>query len=133
MKTIVEQLQCKCIHFNGLMNKVCRLGIDYETVKVQNARPVRLPCIKESEMFGGYCDKAEFLTAEQAAQKAEEINSHSMGTIRAALAIKMHIKSTGINSGSIECPSCGGALYYSMAESNGYTRGNCKCGISWIE
>lgn len=132
MKTLKEQIKCKCIHFTGMMNKTCKAGMNYQEVADPGSRPIKLPCFKEGEMSGGNCDKSEFLSDEEATKKANEIKSDGAKTMLAMIAVKEHVRSMGTIVGNIKCPSCGGELKYAQAP-NKHTRGNCACGINWIE
>ena len=67
MKSLREQIACKCIHFNGIMNKSCKVGIRYADVRVD--RPYKFPCIQT----GGECSKAQFRTEEEINKELEEI------------------------------------------------------------
>jgi hypothetical protein len=44
MKTLRQQIESKCIHFNGLMNECCEAGVRYQTVKVKAEKGMRFPC-----------------------------------------------------------------------------------------
>lgn len=67
-----EQLQGKCVSFNGLMHKVCDAGIAYESVKDVQERGYRVPCLLDRGCETT-CASAVFLTEEQAKQRADEI------------------------------------------------------------
>lgn len=131
MKTLQEQIANKCKHFNGVMSKTCRCGIAYEEVSDPIARPIKLPCFKDSGMTN--CEKAEFRTLLEVEDEVKEIEGRGNKAILAIVAVKKHIAETKKLSGTIICPSCKGELRYSSALSNGHTRGGCKCGISWME
>lgn len=75
-----QQLQDRCEHFNGLSNEVCRAGIRYLDVRDESQRPYAFPCLRGEGWDGNprplaatTCDRAEFLTDEQAQAKADEI------------------------------------------------------------
>lgn len=133
MKTLNEQIAGKCIHFNGLGNKLCDAGIKYKDVEVKGARPIRIPCLKDSCLTGGECSKIQFPTDEEIAKQTEEIKAIGQKSADAYNAVKTHIDATGEMHGKIVCPSCGGNLHYTQAEVNGHIWGKCKCGISWME
>lgn len=131
MKTLAEQIGNKCIHFNGVMGKTCRCGINYQEISDPIARPIKLPCFKDTGMTN--CEKAQFRTPEEVEIEVNEINERGDKVIKALYAVKRAISETKKLSGVIVCPSCKGELRYSCSVSNGHTRGNCKCGISWME
>jgi hypothetical protein len=131
MKTLQQQLANKCKHFNGIMSKTCRCGINYQEISDPVARPIKLPCFKDTGMTN--CDKAEFRTSEDVAAEVKEMDEFCSKGLKAMLAVKLHISETRKLSGVIVCPSCKGDLKYSSALSNGHTRGFCECGISWME
>lgn len=122
-----EQLARKCIHFNGVMNDTCTAGIKYADVRV--GKPYKFPCLKQ----GGECKCAEFLTDDQAKQKAAEIKQHDVKALTAFLSVKAHFEKTKDQSGTVPC-QCGGKLHYAVASLNGHIRAKCdSCGISLME
>lgn len=48
MKSLHEQIGNKCRHFNGIQNKCCKAGVDYETVTDRGVKPYGFPCFKDS-------------------------------------------------------------------------------------
>ena len=67
----VERLMGRCIHFNGIQNDACKVGVSYDSVWDGPKPPRRLPCFKadaNSHLGGGLieCPKAEFMAREQA-------------------------------------------------------------------
>lgn len=132
-RTIEEQIKSKCKHFNGLMEKTCRKGINYEDVREKDARPYKFPCLLGIGMTGGKCAFSEFPTEQEAKKKAQEIQESGKKTLLICMTIKDHIKKTKETSGTIECPNCKGQLTFSSA-SNGHARGSCKqCEVSFME
>jgi hypothetical protein len=125
--SIHEQLARKCIHFNGVMEKVCKAGIKYEDVRI--GKPYKFPCLKQ----GGECKCAEFLTDDQAKEKAAEIEGNGIKTLTAIFAIKAHHEKTKSQNGVVPC-QCGGKLHYAVSSFNGHIRAKCdSCGISFME
>lgn len=125
--SLEEQVSRKCIHFNGIMNKCCEAGINYDSVRID--RPFKFPCLKQ----GGECASAVFPTEEQVKKELEEMEARTTQTISAMILIQDHIQKTKDQSGTIKCV-CGGKLSYAVAGSNGHIRANCKdCGISFME
>ena len=47
-KSVREQIACKCIHYTGFQNKVCKAGQTYDDIDKDNRLPMRaaLPCFK---------------------------------------------------------------------------------------
>ncbi len=62
-----QQHQQRCIHFTGLMQDTCKAGIRYRSVMGSDL-PHSLPCLKEYNPAGMTCDRAEFMTDQQAQQ-----------------------------------------------------------------
>lgn len=126
-KTLYEQIACKCIHFNGVMNKECKAGINYADVRID--KPYKFPCLQQ----GGECIKAEFPTEEQITVMLQSIEDGGIKAIRAIADIKEHVEKTKIKSGQIKC-RCGGQLNYVVANLNGHVWANCKsCGFAFNE
>lgn len=126
-KTLHEQIACKCIHFNGVMNKSCKAGINYEDVRID--RPYKFPCLQQ----GGACLKAQFPTEEKITAKLQSIENGGIKAIRARADIKEHVEKTKIKAGQIPC-RCGGQLNYVIANINGHIWASCKsCGLSFNE
>jgi hypothetical protein len=126
-KTLYEQIACKCLHFNGVMNKSCNIGINYADVRVD--KPYKFPCLQQ----GGECAKAEFPTEEQITKKLQAIEDSGLKAIRAIADIKEHVEKVKIKAGQIKC-RCGGDLNYVVANINGDIWANCRsCGLSFNE
>ncbi len=133
MNSIEKQITNKCIHFTGLTNKECSVGVKYKDVEVRDSRPIKIPCLKDSLLSGGTCIKAEYPTEEEVEKQVAEIMKDNEMQMNAYLVVKQYIEKTGVKLGKVICPSCGGNLHYTQAESNGHIWGNCKCGIGWME
>lgn len=126
--SLEDQISRKCIHFNGIMNKTCKAGINYDDVRED--RPFKFPCLKQ----GGECKHAQFPTEEQVKERVSQIIDSGTQTIMAAALIKDHIQKTKSQSGIIKCVCGSDALHYAVAQTNGHIRANCKdCGISFVE
>ncbi len=54
-----------CKHFNGMANKVCEAGVEYQSVLV---RPLRLPCLHNDLD----CDKRQWKSAEEIEAEEKE-------------------------------------------------------------
>lgn len=129
MLSLEEQIARMCIHFNGIMERVCKAGITYADVRVEGEGPYKFPCLKQ----GGECSKAQFRTVEEVNAKVSEIENSGIRVIVAANNIKDHIERTKKQSGKIQC-QCGGNLHYTVAQINGHVWAKCdSCDISFNE
>lgn len=127
MKTLKEQIADKCIHFNGIMNKECNAGINYDDVKVD--RHFKFPCLKQ----GGECAHSKFRTDEEVEAKVKEIEEDGIKAMVAIATVKDHYAKTKEQTGKVTC-QCGGELYYAVASINGHVWAKCNsCGISFNE
>lgn len=133
MKSIQEQIASKCIHFTGLGNETCDIGIRYDDVKIPNVRPFKIPCLKDSLLSGGSCEKVCFPSDEEVEKEVAKIEEESDRVTSIIIKAKEHYKNTDETEGCVECPSCKGKLFYNISTSNGHTWGNCKCGFGWME
>lgn len=133
MKTLAEQIGCKCTHFNGRMNEKCDADVAYLTVdsKDPNLKGfARMPCFREGEAVP--CEKRHFPTAEEVAAKVAEIKANTERTSRAMLAVQEDANKRGFKKGNggrgtVPCPACsGGELMYSVASYNGHIHGKCS-------
>lgn len=119
-----------CKHFTGIQNKVCKVGVVYETVSP-------IPCIDKYRKGDCSCDKYEEPSQaeidEWQAYLDKRMEMHrKVGP--AIVAIKRQHKGQDWQ-GVIECPCCGGKLHVSHAAYNGHVHGRCEtedC-ISWME
>ncbi len=130
MLSLEEQIASKCIHFNGVMSKVCKAGINYADVRVDDSDgPYKFPCLQQ----GGQCASAEFRTHAQVKKEMAEIEDSCNKTIIAMSTIKDHIHKTKEQRGKVKC-ECGGELHFTVAKINGHVHANCpSCGISFME
>lgn len=116
--------QKTCKHFNGVQNDACKVGVQYETVRVQGQG---LPCLP---MYQGpgcpSCAKIEFPT--EAELDAEELAwQQSLDrTMKAMQAIKDHTKGLKGIKGQIICPMCSKRLAYSISGYNGHIWAKCE-------
>lgn len=70
------KLRDKCVNFNGIINDQCNAGVAYRDIRDVSTSPYGFPCFADRPC-GTRCEKAEFLTDEQAQVKAEEIGSRA--------------------------------------------------------
>lgn len=148
-QSLREQLERKCVHFNGLQHKTCRAGCVYD--KMDEGRKIAyrsaLPCFKpdaeelaklaEKGIEQASCEHRRFPTEEEIAAYEKEVNDH-MAKMELALRVIAPIRKEqkGRNwSGVIECPCCKGRLHVSHAACNGHVHARCEtedC-VSWME
>lgn len=118
-----EQIQNRCIHFNGIQNTKCKASISYADVRI--GRPYKFPCLNQ----GGTCDKCVFPTADEVETERRELEALCSNAIK----IMADIKTADANSSQIPC-ECGGTIYFSKSTDNGHVRAKCnKCDIAIIE
>lgn len=129
MKSMLDQLMNKCIHFNGIFrNEKCKAGIKYNDVKVDSS-PIKLPCLNQ----GGECPQCKFRTEEEALKEEEEINNYGAKMLVAYVQIKEQYKNDGKYSGTVTC-QCGGEIKYAIAPVNDHIWAKCStCGLNCIE
>ena len=133
MKSVQEQIESKCKYFNGLMNQKCNAGIKYSDVKVKDSKPIQIPCLKDTALTGGRCDSLCYPSEEEVKQRIDEIEGKAQMTIKARILINNDFEKNGERMGEIECPKCGGNLYWAMADLNNHVHAQCKCGFGFIE
>lgn len=130
MIPLEEQIARKCIHFTGIMDKVCKMGILYSNVRVDDGDgPYKFPCLKQ----GGECAMAKFRTEQEVKDKVAEIEESINKAIIAFLSVKDHYAKTKEQTGKVPC-QCGGELHYTRVNINGHFWVKCNsCGISFNE
>jgi len=122
----IQVAMLKCRHFNGVQNKVCEAGVNYDDV-------VPIPCIgyrpgetvKQAE-----CDKKSCWTREEAVKNEEEATKRTATFLLALHAASEAAKTLGLKkgrggAGTTECPICKGVLHFSVAAYNGHLWGKC--------
>jgi hypothetical protein len=128
-RTLEEQVAKKCVHFTGLIDKVCKAGVTYDTVKDKTKRPFGIPCIQT----GGECPLSKFRTPEEVAKYLDEIAKIEAAGIGAYITVKTHFSKTKQRSGKLKC-SCGGELNYVVSNFNDHIWARCSsCGIAFNE
>jgi hypothetical protein len=76
MKSLLQQIACECIHFNGIQNKTCKAGVSYLDVRDSSGKGMyKWPCHNDDNATTT-CAKAEFLAAEEAQRQADELDRH---------------------------------------------------------
>lgn len=141
--TIREQFiasaQRSCRHFNGIQNKKCGAGVEYQP----SSMTMTMPCIPAhvNERAAWPCELFEIMSQQDAEKESDERIAAMERTAKARHAAKDDAKAKGFGKGhgglgSITCPSCdGGTLRYSVASYNGHMHGRCSttgC-VSWME
>lgn len=122
---IIDQLVKKCVHFDGIMNKCCKAGVEYSSVM---AGRLMFPC----RQTGGSCSKAKYPTRKEAEAQELEMMTHAAQGLEMFAAALDHHEKTGSTQGTIKCP-CGGTMNYAVA-SNGHIRAGCpSCGNSFLQ
>lgn len=122
-----------CRHFTGIQNETCKEGIRYDSVRVKPETGMyQWPCL----FSGGSCEKQSAYTAEEIAEREEEIVLRTEGMLKARAAIVESVTKTSLHSGSIACPVCEtGNLAFTRAKLNGHIHASCStvdC-VRWME
>lgn len=134
MKSLKEQIENKCIHFTGMINKECKKGVKYEDVKVKTERPFKIPCLLDSDLGTGSCAFCEFPSPEQVKKEVDEIKERGRKMMGAYSAVKGHYEKHKKRKNKMECPDCKGDLHYTVAKINGHIWAKCSgCGLGWME
>lgn len=139
MKSLAEQIGCKCVHFNGMMNKTCDAGVVYATVKNEAVKGFAgHPCFREGEAVP--CEKRHYPTPEEIAASVAESEASSKRLMLGLRAASESAKAKGFKKGNggagkVECPVCKtGEIHYTVAGCNGHLWGRCStegC-VSWM-
>jgi hypothetical protein len=136
MKSLEEQIADKCIHFNGITNQECKIGINYRDTFGPVLAGV-FPCIKGGTAS---CDKCHYPSPEEIKEKVQRMVGASSLSLKAYVAVKNHIQKAKDESrptpmkGTIDCPNGDHKLQFAMAITNGHLRIACKeCQISMME
>lgn len=141
-KDPIERRMNICEHFNGIQHGTCRAGVKYDDVRraKTDTTPFQFACFQD-EAGGLTCDKAKWLTREEA--EAEEAETKAMWerTSKAMHAAHDHAKAQGYGKGRagagfVDCPVCEkGRVYYRVAAYNGHMHASCETDgcVSWME
>ena len=131
-----------CKHYRGMHEKEwCEAGVAFKELPGFGFQWFfdTCPCFGPN---GSKCDKAEYPTQEEMAEREAERNSRFEKIRKAREAIVSHLGgpwrrgAPGAN-GRIDCPACGGkaSLAFSRAGYNGHIHASCtteNC-VSWME
>lgn len=129
MKSLEDQIKCRCVHFNGIMNDACKAGIAYADVR--EGKPYKFPCFKDS---GLTCDKSKFLTDEEVAEELKTINESTGRSVGLMVAAKNHYDKTKQAQSKFKCPMGDHEAFYTRASTNGHFWIKCStCDISLMQ
>jgi hypothetical protein len=150
----IERCAKKCVHFNGVQNKVCKAGISYDSIKQR---------INEFVCFGEAkgCDSFKETGIEAAKKRFEDADKSfdKIAVARPAIleelkrrfnaspthdgvipATQTHRWNKQTNyfcgAGVMDCPVCKtGKLQYSRATYNGHVHARCSTAdcVAWME
>lgn len=127
MESLEEQLKNKCIHFTGLMNGSCKLGIKYRDVR---EGPLRFPCVKPEITT---CDSRKHHTDEDVQKLVDELREHGAKTLTLLVRVRSEIEVTQKGHGTIQC-ECGGKARWSVAGPRRHIWFRCpSCKITFNE
>lgn len=149
MKTIAEQHQCWCIHYQrkpGMPKReACKKGVVYDDLaRVAELGPIgsalRLPCVRGFDPKGqpvSTCEHMQFPTLEESQAHESEmrqfIERMMVVTKMVAPLRKQHRGKDA--TGTLKCPICKGTIHWRHAGYNGHMRVCCetKDCVNWIE
>lgn len=129
-----QRRACRCVHFTGIGNNVCKAGVVYDSFE----RGKSLPCILKMQHLGeqNVCAKYEKPTAESLAKEDRAWDKMYGDMMKARKAITdLAGKRRGVL-GKLPCPVCAsGNLSYSISGYNGHIHATCStrdC-VAWME
>lgn len=147
-----------CVHFNGIQNKACSRGVNYDV----NWPDGKKPCIQwipKSARGGTYlrageepverkpwpgaaeakpCPFRQEPTDAEVQEYRVTSDAHmkkAMAAIRVASAWRVKPKPAADRAEVVACPVCNGRLHLSQSAYNGHVHGKCEtpdC-VSWME
>lgn len=138
-KSLREQIEGKCIHFNGLMNDVCKAGVRYAQFRTPTPgeSPYMFPCHKDRGASIP-CDKRKWPSEEHVQARLDEIEESTQRHMKAGAVVKdFRTRNKGKSAQEVvDCPACGtGKLHLSISSYNGHVWGRCtteNC-LAWME
>ncbi|MEO8269200.1 MAG: hypothetical protein ABI557_05740 [Aureliella sp.] len=133
-----------CHHFNGIQNKCCEAGVEYDSLRGKDYE-FRLPCLTpfahEEGRITARCGRRRLSTADE----IDEAKAKSEADLTVALThlfavaplvelIKKEQKGQDWR-GVLACPVCGGQLAMSHAGCNGHCAARCRSAgcVAFIE
>jgi hypothetical protein len=93
-----------------------------------------MPCVDSLNHCGTVCPWRVTMTREQAEDEERQFAEY-LTFITGAVSRVKRIASRHNSQGIIQCPKCGGDLWWTWAALNGHTSGDCRtegC-LAWIE
>jgi hypothetical protein len=151
MKSIAEQHQCWCVHYQRApgspKREACKKGIVYDDLaevatKGNFGSALRLPCVRRSgsPVAGqevAHCEHLQFPTLEESQKHEDEMHAYieSLTAVTQALTPIRKANRGKDASGTIECPKCKGKLHWRHVGYNNHMRVQCEtpeC-CNWIE
>lgn len=140
MKTLYEQIDCHCVHFSGLSNATCKVGVNYQSLRDKERKGyAQYPCWREGADLS--CDQRRFPTPAEVQAKVDAIEQSFERSNAAVRVCREDAQRRGFKKGNggaaeIGCPVCRtGMLHYSVAGYNGHLHGRCDmpgC-VSWMQ
>lgn len=121
-----------CKHYRGMQHETCGAGCSIPELRTRVTLFDELPCIRPE--FAHNCASHELPTREEEEAAEKQLLGYVVRIASAKQAILTAVKSGASSSGTIDCPTCGESLRYSVA-TNGHIRARCSsegC-CAWIE
>lgn len=69
-----QQYQNWCVHFTGIQNEACKVGIAYTDVRDSNVSPYAWPCIQDSNA-ATTCDQCRYPTDDEADEHERNVSA----------------------------------------------------------
>ena len=130
MKQRQRRIHCK--HFSGVTHPQCKAGCAYVPGHIDQ-------CIGRGVDATAPCQMLEYPTQAEIDAEDAESAARFEKIVTARAAIVKHMGGKGGKGGKggserINCPNCGGVLYFCVA-SNGHIHALCRgaCGVAWME
>jgi len=130
----IQRAMQKCVHFTGILNKTCKVGVCYRDVfDIKN-----MPCLGESPMRTlplATCEKKKLPTREDVEKDIDERGKSFKNTMVVRKAIVARIGETKQNTGTLTCPICESGTVAYVRHSNGHIHARCSTDgcVAWME
>lgn len=130
-----------CVHFNGIMNDACKVGVTYASVRDGSVRPYRFPCIgREGDPCATTCAKRQLPTLAEVEAEEARFRKSMADTMTARAEIVENIgpwkRGEPGEEGQTPCPVCkSGTLHFTRSGFNGHIHAACStrgC-VRWME
>lgn len=127
-----------CKHYKGMHKKEsCESGVLFSELPFYGTKEFHENCPCFGPRTKELCDKVEYPTAEELAEKEAWINARIEAIGKARQAIVAASGGKPGATGYIDCPACDGvqSLRYSVSGYNGHIHAACKTDgcVSWME